>query len=82
MGHAGCLEGITRKESFMKSSSFQSAREFARRGVKSERAIRREIAEGHVPGFYSGNRFVINATLYLEQIDEECRRNVKGVVAE
>ena len=66
----------------MKNRDFQSAREFARRGVKSEAAIRREIAAGKVPGFYSGNRFVINCELYLNQIQEECLRNARGVVAE
>lgn len=66
----------------MKNCAFQSAREFARRGVKSEAAIRREIAAGKVPGFYSGNRFVINAALYLELIEAECRRNAKGGSAE
>ena len=65
-----------------KSACYQSAREFAKRGIKSEPAIRREIAAGTVPGFYSGNRFVINAALYLEQIEEECLRNARGVVRE
>ena len=66
----------------MKNCAFQSAREFARRGVKSEAAIRREISAGKVPGFYSGNRFVINSALYLEQIQAECLRNARGVSAE
>lgn len=66
----------------MKNEHFQSAREFARRGIKSESAVRREIAEGKVPGFYSGNRYIINSALYLEQIEQECLRNAQGVVRE
>ncbi len=45
----------------MKNMNFQTAREFAKRGIKSEAAIRREIAAGRVPGFYTGNRFVIDS---------------------
>ncbi len=61
----------------MKNEMFQSAREFAKRGIKSESAVRREIRLGLVPGFRSGNRFIINVELYLRAIDAECQRNAE-----
>lgn len=60
------------------NENFISARQFAKLGVKSEAAIRREIALGLVPGFRSGNRFIINRELYIARIEEECRRNAEG----
>lgn len=61
----------------MKNNSFQGARDFARRGIKSEREVRREIARGVVPGFWAGSRFVIDAEAYIAQIRTECLRNAK-----
>lgn len=58
-------------------TAFQSAREFAKRKIKSERAIRAEIAAGQVPGFYSGNRFVIDVEAYITQIRAKCQENVR-----
>jgi hypothetical protein len=29
--------------------------------------------QGTLPGFFSGNRFYVNYTLLLEQIDRECK---------
>ena len=62
----------------MKNEMFQSARDFAKRGIKSEAAVRREIEQGIVPGFRVGNRFKINVEQYLAMIDTECRRNAEG----
>lgn len=61
-----------------KNEHFQSAREFSRRGIKSEKAIRREIANGTVPGFRSGNRFIIDTEAYITQIRAECLSNAEG----
>ena len=62
----------------MKNMNFQTAREFAKRGIKSEAAIRRESAAGRVPGFYTGNRFVIDSEAYVAKIKAECLRNAGG----
>ena len=59
----------------MKNVEFQSAREFAKRGIKSEAAVRREIEQGIVPGFRVGNRCKINVEQYLAMINAECLRN-------
>ena len=60
------------------NENFIRASQFAKLGVKLEAAIRREIALGLVPGFRSGNRFIINRELYMSRIEEECRRNAEG----
>lgn len=62
------------------NSQFESPRAFAKRGIKSEHAIRREMAAGRVPGFYSGNRFTIDSEAYIAQIKAECLRNAQGGV--
>lgn len=59
----------------MKNEFYQSARAFSKRGIKSEREIRREIAQGIVPGFWAGSRFVIDAEAYISQIRCDCLRN-------
>lgn len=59
----------------MKNNLFQCARDFSKRRIKSEREIRREIAAGAVPGFWAGNRFVIDSEAYIAQIKEECLSN-------
>lgn len=57
---------------------FLGPKAFARLGIKSEREVRREIAAGTVPGFYSGNRFRIDAEAYISQIRGDCLRNAGG----
>ena len=64
----------------MRNENFQSIREFSRRGIKSEAAIRADLRAGKVPGFYAGTRFVINSELYLEAIENECRGNMSASV--
>ena len=61
----------------VKNEDFQSARNFAKRGIKSETQIRREIEQGIVPGFQVGTQFRINVKQYLAMIDAECMRNVR-----
>ena len=58
--------------------NFLSPKAFARLGIKSVREVRREIAAGVVPGFYSGNRFRIDADAYINQIRGDCLRNAGG----
>lgn len=59
----------------MTNAYFQGAREFAKRGIKSEREIRRDIAAGKVPGFWAGNRFRIDTEAYICNIRTECKNN-------
>lgn len=57
------------------NTEYQSIPEFVKRGIKSLAAIRKEVKQGIVPGFWSGNRFYINATQYIAAIEAECLRN-------
>ena len=59
----------------MTNECFQGPRVFAKRGIKSEREIRREIAAGKVPGFWVENRFRIDSEAYVAQIRADCLRN-------
>ena len=43
----------------------------------SEGTLRRMVKNGEVPGFYSGSRFYINFSQFLEWIDHKCRETVK-----
>lgn len=61
----------------MEKYTFESARKFAQRGIKSETEIRKAIKACKVPGFWSGNRFIIDAEAYITQIKAECLANVK-----
>lgn len=54
---------------------FEGPREFAKRGIKSEREIRKEIGAGKVPGFWVGNRFRIDSEAYIAQIRADCLCN-------
>jgi len=40
--------------------------------------IRRLIAEGRCPGFFSGAVFHINEEMFLAQLKAECERNAAG----
>ena len=67
---------VLREGYFLKNNpDFQSAAQFARRGIKSLAAICADIRNEIVPGFQTGNRFYINAPLYLAAIEAECLRN-------
>lgn len=50
---------------------FKSAREVAKMGVLSEFLVRKLIAQGKCPGFYSGKKFLVNVERlqdYLEAV--------------
>lgn len=52
-------------------SEFRSIRQVAAAGVLSEHHLRLLLAQGKLPGIYSGNRFKINMRLLAEQLDRE-----------
>lgn len=45
---------------------FRTFRATARTGILPEAALRRLAKQGKIPGFYSGNRFLVNYTLLCE----------------
>lgn len=48
-------------------SEFRSIRQVAAAGVLSEHHLRLLLAQGKLPGIYSGNRFKVN----MQQLDKE-----------
>ena len=57
---------------------FLTIRKAAATGVAPENVIRNLVSQGKCPGFYSGNRFLVNVTALAEQLDAESR-NAVGV---
>ena len=55
----------------MENSKFPSIREAARRGPLSEYCLRLMLAQGKLPGVYSGKKFLVNYGLLMEQINGE-----------
>lgn len=50
---------------------FPSVREAARRGPLSEYCLRLMLAQGKLPGVYSGRKFLVNYEKLLEQLNTE-----------
>ena len=57
---------------------YESAREFSRRRIISERQLREMIASGKVPGIKTARGFKINVRLFLEKL-EELSKNAQKV---
>lgn len=47
---------------------FLSIRETAKTGIINEYSLRRFLAMGLLPGFFAGNKFMVNTALLYEQI--------------
>lgn len=54
---------------------FMTIREAAKAGILPENRLRQMQHQGKLPGIYSGNKFLVNADILLEQIERECRAN-------
>ena len=48
--------------------SFKTIRETAKTGILSEYTLRLMAAQGSLPGFYVGNRFMVNVDALVEQL--------------
>ena len=51
------------------TTEFCTIRQAASRGYLSERNLRLLLAQGKLPGVYSGNRFKVNVRLLEQQLD-------------
>ena len=58
----------------MAQTKFPSIREAARRGTLSEHCLRLMLAQGKLPGVYSGKKFLVNYGLLMEQINGEAKQ--------
>ena len=61
-----------------KESHWPTVRQAAARGPLTERALRRGIREGWVPGVYIGNRFLINYERLIQVLEEKSNERVEG----
>ncbi|MCD7843155.1 MAG: hypothetical protein LUG17_00825 [Clostridiales bacterium] len=57
---------------------FLTIRETAKTGILPESFLRTMEKQGRLPGIYSGNRFLVNYPLLLEQLDRESLTKTKG----
>ena len=53
------------------TTEFCTIRQAAARGYLSEHHLRLLLAQGKLPGIYSGNRFKVNMRLLAELLDKE-----------
>lgn len=60
---------------------YESARDFSKRKILSERQTRQMIEAGKVPGIQTAKGFKVNVELFLEQLETQSRENVRGGIA-
>ena len=53
---------------------FQTIRKTAKLGILSEYNLRLRLAQGKLPGVYSGNRFLVNIPMLIEKLNDESER--------
>ena len=62
-----------------KTYRFLTIRQTAKEGPVPESLLRQMEKQGRLPGVRSGNRFLVNYPLLLEQLEVESRQNCKAV---
>ena len=60
------------------AQKFLTIRQTAKTGILSEHSLRLMVAQGRCPGIYSGNRFLVNYDLLVEQLDRESLARANG----
>lgn len=55
---------------------FMSVRELSRASGISEAYIRKGIKDGSIPVIWSGSKANVNVRLFLEQLDQESRKEI------
>ncbi len=56
---------------------YKTIRQTSRELKFPEHLIRTMVKQGVCPGIYSGNRFLVNVEMFVEQLDAESCRNIK-----
>lgn len=57
-------------------SNYMSIRKIAKQDGIPERILRNMLKEGELPGFYSGNRFVVNHDMLVEILNDKSKASV------
>ncbi len=61
--------------------NFLTIRQTARTGVLTEYTLRLMEKQGRLPGIRSGNRFLVNVPLLVEQLDRESLAQMQSEVS-
>ncbi len=64
------------------NSRFTTIRGAAKAGIAPENYLRMLEKQGRLPGVRSGNRFLVNIPLLVEQLDRESLAQASGRAAE
>lgn len=90
-GNAGSWEGrlqllvqraLGRKENLKMQENlktFESVLEFSRKGIIPEATTRRLIKNNMVPGFFSGRKFLINTSAFIQVLENAGNANIAAV---
>lgn len=62
----------------MNTIRFLTVRQTARTGLISEYRLRLLVAQGRVPGVYSGNRFMVNYDQLVDLLNAQSLENAGG----
>lgn len=57
---------------------FKTIRQVAKEFDLSETMLRTRLANKRLPGFYSGNRFLVDVDLLLKLLREESAKSISG----
>lgn len=57
--------------------NFATIRETAAMGFITQHHLRLRVKQGKCPGYYAGNRFMVNVDALIELLEEESRGNAK-----
>ena len=56
---------------------FATIRTTSEMGFITQHNLRLRVKQGKCPGYYAGNRFMVNVSALIELLEEESRENVK-----
>ncbi len=62
--------------------TYMTIREVARTGIATEYYLRLMVAQGKIPGVYSGKTFKVNYPMLVKLLEEESARNARAEVAD
>lgn len=62
----------------MEDKKFLTIRQTAALGILPEHTLRRMQKTGALPGFFTGNRFLVNVHLLMEELDRISSENWDG----
>lgn len=60
--------------------TYMTIREAARTGIATEYYLRLMVAQGKIPGVYSGKTFKVNYPMLIKLLEEESARNAGAEV--